>query len=469
MFEDLHEVLIPSDSTVEQAMQQINQTALRTDGSGVALVVGPDRHLLGVLTDGDIRRSLLAGANLQTRVSEVMNRNPTVARDGASPHVLLRLFDNRVRQIPVVDGDGSVVDLVLYSGFSVFPSSASPLIRAMAPVRLSFAGGGTDLTRRFENDGGAVLSATIDRYSRVTLSPRNDGCIAIHSRDLHETVELDSVDDIEYDGTLDLIKAAIRVVRPRFGFDLYTESDVRPGTGLGGSSSMAVAVISVLYDLVEGHLEEYRIADLAYQAERVELGMSGGWQDQYAAAFGGFNFLEFTSGNVIVHPLRISDRVRFELESNLLICFTGRTRDSGELHSSGRDPQPQIDRPGELHQQMLHLAQSIRESLLTGHLDRFGQLLNEAWEAKKQYGGRITNSRIDHLYAVARGNGALGGKLLGAGDGGYLLFYCDPLTRHRTVTALEAEGADLMRFKFEERGVRVWRSEHGRGELECTP
>jgi D-glycero-alpha-D-manno-heptose-7-phosphate kinase len=364
----------------------------------------------------------------------------------------------------LVDEDGRVVDLLLYSSFSLLPSRRPVLIRAKAPVRLSFAGGGTDFTRHFENGGGAVVSATIDRYCQATISLRNDARITIHSLDSDVTVEMDSVDDIEYDGNLDLLKAAIRVVRPQFGFDLYTDSDVPLGSGLGGSSSMAVAVVGVLYHLMEGHLEEHLVADLAYQAERVDIGIMGGWQDQYAAAFGGFNFLEFTPGEVIVHPLRISDRVRSELESNLLMCFTGRTRDSGDLHAADA-PDPQTRNNLDLHSQMIDLAQATKESLLTGHLVRFGQLLNDAWQAKKQYGERITNSRIDHLYAVARENGALGGKLLGAGDGGYLLFYCDPLTRHRTVKALEGEGVDMMGFKFDDRGVRVWRSEHGDGEV----
>jgi len=469
MFEHLDEVLIPPDSTVEQAMQHIDQTAHRTDGVGVVFVVDTDRSLLGVLTDGDIRRSLLAGANLETRVSEVMNPSPTVAPIGASPHLLLRLFDNRLKQIPVVDEDGSVVDLLLYSRFSVVPSGTPLLIRAKAPVRLSFAGGGTDLTRHFGNGGGAVVSATIDRYCQATLLRRNDRRITIRSLDLDQYVELDSLDEVQYDGTLDLIKAAIRVVRPQFGFDLTTESDVPPGTGLGGSSSMAVAVVSVLYRLVEGELEEYRIADLAYQAERVELGILGGWQDQYAAAFGGFNFMEFTPGNVLVHPLRISDRVRLELESNLLICFTGRTRDSGELHTADQGSRLETDRSAELHHRMLELAQETRDALLTGQMLRFGHLLNEAWETKKRYGGHITNDRVDDLHAVARANGAIGGKLLGAGGGGYLLFYCDPLQRHRTIEALAAEGAENIGFQFDERGVRVWRSEHIGGEPDCTP
>jgi D-glycero-alpha-D-manno-heptose-7-phosphate kinase len=313
----------------------------------------------------------------------------------------------------------------------------------------------------FEKEGGGVISATIDRYSHAFLVRRNDRQIGLHSLDFNQHVLLKSPDEIRYDGVLDLLKAAIRVVRPAFGFDLYTYSEVPPGSGLGSSSAMTVAIVGLLYELSEGQLDRYRIADLAYQAERVELGMQGGWQDQYAAAFGGFNFIEFDRHDVTVHSLRLSEPMLYELESNLLLCFTGQTRDSGQVHAAQqRRARSNSAMYRQVNSEILKLVTATKKALLKGDLVEFGRLLDVAWQTKKNLAQGVSNNFIDRLYAIAREQGASGGKLLGAGSGGFLLFYCQPLKHHLVKQALEQEGAAITTFKFDPKGLQVWHSPH---------
>jgi D-glycero-alpha-D-manno-heptose-7-phosphate kinase len=447
--------LVSIEGTLGDAMLSINQTAAHAHGRGIALIVGSDRELAGVLTDGDIRRALLNGSTAKTAVREVMVRRPITAAPDTARHLLLRLFDRGVRQIPLVDDSGRIVDLLLYEDFVASTAAREGLLRAKAPARISFAGGGTDFTENFENARAAVISATIDSYCFATLGRRSDRRIVLESSDFVKRIEVASVDELAYDGDLDLLKAAVRLVHPDYGFDLFTSSEVPPGSGLGSSSAMAVAVIGILYHACHGYLDEYHVADLAYQAERVELRIRGGWQDQYAASFGGLNLIEFRHDDVVVHPLQLAERTLHELESNLILCFTGRTRDSGRVHAA-----IESDERDRHSQKQLELVDATKRALLKGRLDEFGGLLHEAWLAKRATSKAVSTERIDELYAIARTHGALGGKLLGAGGGGYFLLYCEPTRRIEVKRALEEMGAQTTSFKLEPRGLRIWRSPH---------
>jgi D-glycero-alpha-D-manno-heptose-7-phosphate kinase len=436
-------------------MAVFNEHAVRTDGSGIALVVDADQRLLGVLTDGDVRRALLGGRSLDDPIALVMSRAPTVADVDASPHELLRLFDRHIRHLPLVDRDNRVVDLVLYGQFQIAPSQRPVAIRCKAPLRISFAGGGMDFTEHFERGPCAVISATIDRYCHGTLVKRRDRRIILRSHDYDRIVEVASIGGLSYDGQLDLLKAVVRLMKPDFGFELTTWSDAPPGSGLGASAVLAVVVIGLLNELAEHRMNEYEISDLAYQAERIELGIPGGWQDQYAAAFGGLNYIEFTQREVIVHPLALRDRVVNELEESLLLCFSGQTRTSGAVHRQNGSLAPaEVER---LRAVSGRLVVDIKNALVQGRLHAFATLLDEAWQAKKSL-GEVTNERVEHLFRVARDAGMVGGKLLGAGQGGYLLLYCPPPRRSQVARALEAEGALALPFNFDFRGLRVWRT-----------
>jgi D-glycero-alpha-D-manno-heptose-7-phosphate kinase len=334
------------------------------------------------------------------------------------------------------------------------------LIRSKAPLRVSFAGGGTDVPPFPQTEGGCVLSATINKYAFGTLRPRDNGHIRIESLDFGLTVECDLQVELAYDGKLDMAKAAIRNLggQSSSGFDLFLHTDVPPGSGLGSSSTLMIAVVGLLKEFKGLPLTNYEIAELAYTLERRELGIKGGLQDQYAAAFGGFNFIEFFDKNVVVNPLRITQDTVNELEHNLLLCFTGTTRVSDSIinDQTERYERSEKDTVSGLRTQK-QLALEMKRALLHGRLDDFGDLLNTAWEYKKKMSPKISNPAIDELYSEARKAGALGGKIMGAGGGGFMLFYCPFEQKHKIAARLKQIGASLTEFAFEDHGLQTWR------------
>lgn len=331
-------------------------------------------------------------------------------------------------------------------------------IRTRAPLRISFAGGGTDVAPFPAAEGGCVLSATIDRFAYGSLDPRADRKVTIESVDFKTTTEMSLDEEILCDGHLDLIKAAVR----RFGrdgtdgYDLVLRSNAPPGSGLGASSTMMVALTGLLARHYARDLDDYGTADLAYAIERDDLSIAGGMQDHYAATFGGFNFIEFTD-RVIVNPLRIREEISHELEFSLLLCFTGITRDSAwVIEDQTRRARTHTKDTIEGLRAQKELAIAMKAALLTGALHDFGALLGEAWAQKKRLSPLITNPRIDELYDLALRKGALGGKLTGAGGGGYILLFCDFTKKHRVIEALEFAGASVTEFTFSRRGMMTW-------------
>lgn len=333
------------------------------------------------------------------------------------------------------------------------------LIRAKAPLRISFAGGGTDVSPYAEECGGVVLSATIDKYAYGSLRLRADRDITVRSLDYDIVAKYNTDEAMKYDGELDLVKAVLNTLNrgQSTGLDFLLHSDAPPGSGLGSSSTLVVALIGLLKHWQRLPLTHYDVAQLAYHIERKELGIQGGKQDQYAAAFGGFNFMEFNSSAVIVNPLRVDPAIINELEYNLLLCYTGRTRLSANIITTQVDNYRNREvRVLRAMEDLKQITVQMKNALLQGRLDDFGMLLHEAWLNKKKMAREITNSGIDALYDAARRQGALGGKILGAGGGGYLLVYCPFDRKHIIAAELEKLGGQLVEFTFENRGLQTW-------------
>ncbi len=327
------------------------------------------------------------------------------------------------------------------------------------PLRISFAGGGTDVPPYPKLHGGAVISTTIDWYAYVSVTPRKDGKIAIRSLDFDMVSTLDSIAEARYDEKLDFAKAVVRAMgRPTEGIDICVSCDAPPGSGLGSSSALIVGVVGALKHFLDQTMTSYEIAELAYKIEREELGIKGGMQDQYAATFGGINFIEFKADHVVVNPLRLRPEILNELSTHLVLCDTGKTRLSSRIlsrqiksYESG-DPQVMKGLEG-----LKRLAGEIKDTLLRGQVDRLGPLLEEDWELKKQLDIKISNSYLDRISKIAKASGAAGGKILGAGGGGYFLFYCDPQKRPGLEKALTRAGCQLERFSFEPTGLQTWK------------
>lgn len=344
------------------------------------------------------------------------------------------------------------------------------LLRARAPLRISFAGGGTDVSPYADERGGLVLNATIDKYAYATLRQTEDESITIRSLDYHTIARFDLDQPLVYDGQLDLVKAAIhRLSRtglqpPNTGFELLLHTDAPPGSGLGSSSALVVAIIGVFSRWLQLSLTPYEIASLAYQIERIDLGIKGGRQDQFAASFGGFNLMDFQGNRVTVNPLHIPENVLNELHYSLMLFYTGGTRLSAHIIDQQTEGyvQQRADVVAAMDE-VKRLTLETKNALMQGRLETFGALLHQSWESKKKMAREISNPHIDQMYTEARRLGALGGKISGAGGGGYMFLFC-PFEAQAAITEwMESQGALRVSFGFDLNGMQSWEYEYETG------
>ncbi|MDH0893161.1 MULTISPECIES: CBS domain-containing protein [unclassified Pseudomonas] len=421
----------------------------------IAFVVAEDRRLLGVVTNGDVRRHLLQGGHTDLPVTACMNRQFRAVQADATREELLKVFDLGYNAIPGVDEQGRLVEV--YTRLMAASAEVPVLARARAPVRMSFCGGGADLTYFFIDHPAAVLSCTVGLYAHATLVPRDDEQIRIFSEDLGSEEHYASIAELLVAADKSLLATIVAVIKPKYGFDLYLRSDFPVGSGLGGSSAATTATIAAFNELRQDRWSTYEIAELAFQAERLCFGIAGGWQDQYASAFGGFNLIEFENQRNLVHPIRLEDAIRNELESCLVLCDTGISHDSGRLHELQREEIEAESSQTELLSASVTLCRRMHRYLIRGELRDFGKCLDEAWQLKKRFSSAISHGRLDDIYDAALAAGSLGGKLLGAGGGGFFLFYVQPQHRQRVVQTVRTLGCHTQNFRFESCGVTSWR------------
>jgi D-glycero-alpha-D-manno-heptose-7-phosphate kinase len=344
--------------------------------------------------------------------------------------------------------------------FAPVLSPGDSIIRCKVPVRVSFAGGGTDFEHWFADKPGAVLCTTISHFARVTLYPRSDKEVRIRSVDLGYMVNYNVDQHPAYDGVLDLAKAAIKRLCCARGMDLDIRSDAPPGSGLGGSSALTSAVIGAVAAYENKNLDLYELAEMNYLVERRDLKISGGMQDQYGTTFGGFNLIEFSRDGVLVNPLRLSDPVLHDLEAHLMLCYVGNVRaNTGLVDKQIQYYAEQRTSTLDGMQRIYSLVYDMKNALLKGNLTLFGELLHEGFVNKKRMNPEITSGTIaDDLYETARQHGAIGGKLMGAGGGGYLLLYCETHRQHEVRMALEKAGGIVTNCSFADKGLQVWRT-----------
>lgn len=339
-----------------------------------------------------------------------------------------------------------------------------PVLRARAPLRVSFAGGGTDVPPFPATEGGAILSSTINRYAYATLRPRDDGTVTVRSLDYGESVGFGVEEPVVLDGRLDLPKAAIARVRelpgalPSTGFDLFLHTNAPPGSGLGSSSAVVVNVLALVAAHSGMQPTPHEIAEMAVRLERDDLAIPGGLQDQYAAAFGGFNFMEFHAERVVVYPLRVAEGTLHELEHNMLLAYTGHPRVSDHIIQDqvARFEGQNADAVAGMRAQK-EIAHEMKEALLRGEVAGFGELLGRAWREKQRMSTRITTPLIDEAVSRALATGALGAKVTGAGGGGHMIFVCEFERKHLVAKALIDLGMAVSEFTFSRQGVTTWR------------
>ncbi|HEY6253439.1 MAG TPA: GHMP kinase [Candidatus Angelobacter sp.] len=325
-----------------------------------------------------------------------------------------------------------------------------------SPVRISFGGGGTDLPAYFEAHGGAVLSTAINKYFYTIVGERTDGHIQIISSDLRMFETWKDIHCMSVRGTpLEIPIAVLKELGCEAAVDLFLASEIPPGTGLGSSASVCVNVLQAMATHLGLPLSKDDLAEKAFYIASTVLGKPVGKQDEYAAVFGGLNFMSFNQdGSVEIEPLRLDPDLINALQGKLMLFFTGAAHNSWSILQE----QEASTRSGaalEYLHQIKRLAGKMRQTLFTGDLDQFGALLHEGWMNKKKISKRISNPAIDRMYAIARDQGASGGKITGAGGGGFLLLYCDEAYQPAVRQALVAEGSKEMRFAFDFQGCRV--------------
>jgi D-glycero-alpha-D-manno-heptose-7-phosphate kinase len=342
------------------------------------------------------------------------------------------------------------------------------IIRSKAPLRLGLAGGGTDIAAYYNLYGGYVLNATVDMYACCTIEPNDSGKIEFVAADTNRTEEYPAGDKLPASPALPLHTGICNRIMADFGaaysgskplsFKMTTYSDAPAGSGLGSSSTMVVAIIKAFAEWLNLPLGEYDIAALAYKIEREDLGLAGGKQDQYAATFGGFNFMEFYEDDrVIVNPLRLKRWIRNELEASLVLFYTGVSRESANIISEQiRHTQNGDAKNIESMHEMKKQAVLMKEALLKGDFRGFSECLLSGWLAKKNAASSISNPFLDELYQYALDNGAESAKISGAGGGGFMMIYCNPCRRIALIRALREKPGMVLTPSFTEIGTQAW-------------
>lgn len=337
------------------------------------------------------------------------------------------------------------------------------IIRSKAPLRIGLAGGGTDVSPYSDLYGGAILNATLSLYAYASIKPREDGKIVINAIDRNEIIELKSEEQLEIDGKLDLIKGVYNrivkdFIKKPLSFEINTYVDAPPGSGLGSSSTLVVAILGAFVEWLKLPLGEYDIAHLAYSIEREDLNMAGGKQDQYAATFGGVNYMEFFENDkVIVNPLRIKTEYLQELEHNLVLFYTQTSRLSSDIIQQQAEnviakKSSSIDAMHQLKEQSI----LMKEAILKGEMDSIGKILHDGWMHKREMADGISNDSIDAIYKAALNAGATGGKISGAGGGGFMIFYAPYIHKYKLIKELSSIGGTVMNYSLTNTGLITW-------------
>jgi D-glycero-alpha-D-manno-heptose-7-phosphate kinase len=340
------------------------------------------------------------------------------------------------------------------------------IFRSRAPLRIGLAGGGTDVSPYCDIYGGAILNATISLYAKASIELLNEKKIILTTLDRNEEEIFDWQKSLPINGQLDLLKGVYNRIQQDFGFPekgfrLSTFVDAPAGSGLGTSSTLVVAIIGAFVEMLKLPLGEYDIANYAYSIERKDLQLAGGRQDQYAATFGGVNFMEFYENDkVIVNPLRVRQQYLNELENNLVLCYTGTSRESAKIIiEQQKNVEQKNEKSIEAMHQLKEQSRMMKEALLKGRLREMGEILDFGFLQKRNMAHNISNDLIEEIYDAAKLAGAAGGKISGAGGGGFMMFYCPANACYKVRKTLEKFGGRVQPYLFTPQGLDSWTTE----------
>lgn len=437
------------DISLQEALSKIE-----TNRKGFLLVLQGD-VAVGVITDGDIRRLLLEGSFCTARkVIDFCNKRFVFALENEPDENVISLFSEKIKFVPILNKNGCLTDLRFSDEVDRKPRQS--IIKTRAPSRITFGGGGSDKPDYFSHRNGLCITAAIKKYAFCSLSERRHGDgIRIKSSDFGCCWDFDSAEELMHsnDPRLLIYQKVFSFVDFFQDVEIQTHCDFPIGSGLGGSSSLTVAMLHAFSQLQVVDIPKILLAKNAYKLERVAMNVSGGWQDQYAAAVGGINAIFFSKAGHDVHNIRLSDTVLRELEASLYLCFSGRVHDSSEIHQSIN--LKNVDRLADM-QETVRLAREMLTALTNEDLSNFDQNMNQNWELKKNYSEKITNDILDDDIRKFRAAGATSAKILGAGGGGYFLLRV-PAENHARFHSYCYENNILAeRVLFDTEGVVNW-------------
>lgn len=326
----------------------------------------------------------------------------------------------------------------------------------ISPMRISFAGGGTDMPEYYEKYGGAVVSTSIDLFTYLVFNPRTGDSIQAFASDFESHQQSKKFEDLEFQLGTEIAVSAVKLLNFKTGGDYLISSNVKPGSGLGGSSSLAINCVKTISTLQKKKLSNSEIAETAFHIERNILNHPIGKQDDYITAFGGFNYINFNSKQVDVTPIKFSSSTFLELQENLMLFSMGTTRKSSDVLKDQLSciKNQNVDTLESLHY-VKELAEELHDSLKSSNLQNFAEIMNKGWSAKKKFTKGVTNEKIDKIYESAMSNGAIGGKITGAGAGGHILLYCEKNKQKLLKEKMKNIGLDFVKFNFHKNSPKV--------------
>jgi D-glycero-alpha-D-manno-heptose-7-phosphate kinase len=441
-------LLLNKNSTVKKALIKI-----KSNGYGILFIMDYNNTVIGSVSDGDIRTQIIKSNNLDLPISICVNKNFHFINSGEDREKILKLYDKNIRIVPVLDRSKKIIQIIDLKKINISLSKKDKIIKTRSPLRISLAGGGTDFAEYFYDNSGLSISLAIEKYVYAVLKIRDDSEIVIESNQQRQKIIYKNIKDIKYDGKLDIIKAPIKLLKPDFGFEIYVETSLESKSGLGGSSAITAAVLGAINYFQSYKLNRYEISEHSIQAERVELNIPGGWQDQYSSVFGGCNIIEFNKKNNLVYNVNLNKNILSELEQRIFICNTG-------LSHKGSFIQKNNKISNKLFYNFVSknklIAEKIKTLILKGDLDKLGEVIQEGWELKKKVSKYMLNNKINSLEKKLLNSGASGCRLLGSGGGGYMLFYVNTNQRPNFLRSLKSFKIDYFSPKFDNDGLYVW-------------
>ena len=449
---------------ISKVINVFNKTAPFTDSKGFGVVVNKGKKCIGVITDGDIRRVL--NKKKYDTIKNVYSKNFSFANKSLSKTGILQIFEKLIDNknyhlsLPVLDNNKKVFDIINYNDF-LSEDRYPKCIRVKIPARISFVGGGTDFSEYLNKNKSYILSAAIQKYLTVSLYPRKDEKIIINNYSNNRLFKFKDFIHLQKYKKNNLIINLLKNKNLNTGFDLEIFSDFEPQTGLGGSSILSLAILKALSLLKnKEETDDFNLINEAYKIERLDSKIKGGWQDYLPSISGGFNWIDLYQSNFFINRLRVEKKTQLELENNLLLIKLGKRKNSSQIQAKKilqykKNPKSKKN----YFSKIRNLSINMKNFLINGELEKFGEAMDRSWYLKKQLNPKSSNKKLDNFYTFAKKNEVLGGKILGAGQSGYLLIYVNSLYQSKLISKLKKVNSSIKieRVTFSSDGIKHWK------------